>query len=105
MSAYQMSCNVKKFEQMKADEANFQGVFFVNPNTIITNNHVVTGLKSIIKVLITLDKKIVKFMWYSEKPYLAVIKKIYNFPSCKLSKLIIQKLMQLVQIPKDKNLI
>ena len=59
-----MSCNVKIFEQNSADELipldTTGSGFFINPNTIITNNHVVTDLnESIIKVLpYTLDKKI-----------------------------------------------
>ena len=91
--AYQMSCNVKIFEQNSADELIPLGSgFFVNPNTIITNNHVVTDLnESIIKVLpYTLDKKIEgNIIAYSENHDLAVItvKKPYNFPSCEINKI------------------
>ena len=53
-----MSCNVKIFEQNSADELDKGSGFFVNPNTIITNNHVVTDLnESIIKYHTRLIRK------------------------------------------------
>ena len=90
--AYQMSCNAKVFEQNTNNELSSLGSgFFVNPNILVTNNHVVRDLgKNIIKIKpFTLEHEIEAEVYaYSKKHDLAVLQfnKNYYFPSCEINK-------------------
>ena len=110
--AYQMSCNAKIFEQnIENDLIALGSGFFVNPYTLITNNHVITDIdESIIKVLpFTLDHKIEgKIIAYSENDDLAVImfEEPYNFPSCQIEKITNPKINSdviAIGSPKDRK--
>ena len=104
--AYQMSCNVKIetfIHKMKEDKSGLIDVlnatgsgFFINPNTIITNYHVVEGSfvsKINIQPFINNISYPVKIVNFDQENDFAILNfdiknnKYLHFPSCKLAKI------------------